>query len=259
MGHLERPVHLYVKKHNRTGLKYFGRTTENPYEYRGSGAYWTRHLDKYGDDVSTTIVGTYTDSEMLRAAAEAFSTEKKIVSSTKWANLLGEDGGVSGDGWSPRGDYRAKVAALDAAVARGLENKVDGQVSAPPSAPASAEAAPSASHKSLVWALAVAGILGTMWLFNGSRTAPQQPQAQSCSDLLRIAASVTRADRWEDPSASEFLDGFSGRCREEYSVWVDWQQIWEDAKSGTERCSYWAQFRIEPAAIELARRDGSCR
>ena len=31
------PTWLYVKQHPVTGLKYFGKTTQNPYRYKGSG------------------------------------------------------------------------------------------------------------------------------------------------------------------------------------------------------------------------------
>ncbi len=119
-NHLERPVHLYVKTHRRTGLKYFGRTTEDPYSYSGSGAYWVKHLAMYGNDVTTSVVGTYTDNFALRAKAKAFSAENNIATSTEWANLLPEDGGISGDGWSASQDHRAQIAALDAAVQRRL-------------------------------------------------------------------------------------------------------------------------------------------
>lgn len=37
-------IHLYVKIHNVTGLKYFGKTTKDPFKYRGSGKYWLAHL-----------------------------------------------------------------------------------------------------------------------------------------------------------------------------------------------------------------------
>lgn len=113
---LRPPVHLYVKKHRITGLKYFGRTTQNPYTYAGSGAYWQRHLEKYGPDVETTIVGTFHDSSELRKAAVSFSEEHKIASSTSWANLLPEDGDVAGEGWGSRLVFDSQVAALDRAV-----------------------------------------------------------------------------------------------------------------------------------------------
>ena len=37
-------IYLYLKQHNITGLKYFGKTEQNPYKYKGSGIYWLRHL-----------------------------------------------------------------------------------------------------------------------------------------------------------------------------------------------------------------------
>ena len=33
-------IYLYVKNHNKTGLKYFGKTSrENPYSYCGTGSH----------------------------------------------------------------------------------------------------------------------------------------------------------------------------------------------------------------------------
>ena len=39
------PSYLYVKTHNVTGLKYFGKTTRNPLTTNGSGVYWKSHID----------------------------------------------------------------------------------------------------------------------------------------------------------------------------------------------------------------------
>jgi hypothetical protein len=30
-------ISLYIKTHNTTGMKYLGKTTRNPFKYRGSG------------------------------------------------------------------------------------------------------------------------------------------------------------------------------------------------------------------------------
>ena len=120
---LHQPVHLYVKTHRMTGLKYFGRTVEDPYSYLGSGAYWIRHIARYGNDVSTRVIGTFTDEAQLRAVAKSFSVEHDIATSTDWANLLPEDGDVAGDGWTAGHDHSAQIAALDAAVRRRLEKK----------------------------------------------------------------------------------------------------------------------------------------
>lgn len=90
-----KPTYLYIKTHNKTKLKYFGKTIKNPNKYKGSGQYWLRHLDKNGNDVLTEILGYYTDkSECLNAALE-FSAKYNIVESNEWANLRVEslDGG----------------------------------------------------------------------------------------------------------------------------------------------------------------------
>ncbi|WP_062529109.1 hypothetical protein [Demequina rhizosphaerae] len=127
MAHdLDRPVHLYVKTHRVTGLKYFGRTVDDPYTYRGSGAYWVRHIGAYGNDVTTTVLGTFTDRADLRAAARDFSRENEVATSLSWANLLPEDGDVDGDGWAPSQDHTARIAALDAAVRRRMGREAAG-------------------------------------------------------------------------------------------------------------------------------------
>lgn len=90
-----KPTYLYIKTHNKTGLKYFGKTIRDPEKYQGSGYYWANHIKKYGYDVTTEILGYYTDkSECLLAAVE-FSNKNNIVESTDWANLRPEtlDGG----------------------------------------------------------------------------------------------------------------------------------------------------------------------
>ena len=37
-------MYLYVKTHNKSGLKYLGKTIQNPFKYKGSGTYWLRHI-----------------------------------------------------------------------------------------------------------------------------------------------------------------------------------------------------------------------
>lgn len=117
MGDMEKPVHLYVKTHNETGLKYFGRTTEDPGTYAGSGTFWRNHVAEYGENVTTEIVGTYTDEASLRSASELFSTENDVVNSVEWANLIPESG-MPGEGWKPGQDYSEAVEALKQATIR---------------------------------------------------------------------------------------------------------------------------------------------
>lgn len=97
-------IYLYIKTHNKTGLKYFGKTTrKDPYSYLGSGKVWKRHLRKYGNDVTTEILNMYDDKEKCLRDAIKFSIDNNIVESKEWANLKIEtlDGGDTSntDGW----------------------------------------------------------------------------------------------------------------------------------------------------------------
>ena len=91
-------IYLYVKKHNKTGLKYFGKTTKNdPYRYNGSGTYWKRHLNVHGKDISTLEVWKFDNIDECVKFALDFSEKNNIVESKDWANLNIENGrdGVS--------------------------------------------------------------------------------------------------------------------------------------------------------------------
>lgn len=104
-SHQKFPVHLYVKTHNKTGLKYFGKTvSSDPHKYRGSGRHWIRHLRVHGNDYTTSIVATFTTADGLYEFATTFSRENNIVESTDWANLIIEDG--LGGGFAPVSDAR---------------------------------------------------------------------------------------------------------------------------------------------------------
>lgn len=87
-----KPTYLYIKIHNQTGLKYFGKTIRDPFKYKGSGIRWLNHLLIHGNDVSTEVLGFFTTIEDCQQAALAFSKENKIVENKDWANLVIEDG-----------------------------------------------------------------------------------------------------------------------------------------------------------------------
>lgn len=91
------PTYLYVKTHKTTGLKYFGKTTGDPYLYQGSGIRWLKHLRLHGNDVNTTIVGFFTDRTECEKVAVQFSVKNKIVESKEWANMIIENGLDGGD------------------------------------------------------------------------------------------------------------------------------------------------------------------
>lgn len=86
-------IYLYVKTHNVTGLKYFGKTTNpNVFSYRGSGKKWKRHIKKYGYNVTTEILGSFKCVETCKQFAVDFSKKNNIVNSRQWANLKEENG-----------------------------------------------------------------------------------------------------------------------------------------------------------------------
>lgn len=92
------PTHLYVKTHNITGLKYFGKTTaKDPHKYKGSGHIWTPHIKKHGYDVTTEIIGYFIDRDECTTFALEFSEKHNIVNSKEWANLMLENGVCGGD------------------------------------------------------------------------------------------------------------------------------------------------------------------
>lgn len=162
---LDPPVHLYVKKHRVTGLRYFGRTTEDPRYYRGSGVYWTKHLDEYGDNVDTYVVGTYRDRRVLTADAERFSTRNDIVRSTEWANLLPEDGGVAGAGWTEGLDFSTQIQELDRAVKARLAGTQAGTTRTEPRPQPGAEFWPPSPGLIIgVAAVVIAIVYFNMWL-----------------------------------------------------------------------------------------------
>jgi hypothetical protein len=86
-------IYLYVKRHSVTGLKYFGKTIQNPYTYLGSGKHWSNHIAKHGKEhVETLNVWSFNDQAECANFASQFSINYNIVESKEWANLIPEDG-----------------------------------------------------------------------------------------------------------------------------------------------------------------------
>lgn len=110
-------VHLYLKTHRTTGMKYFGKTTKDPQVYQGSGVFWRKHLRKHGNDVETSVVASFDDDTQRDALMEFalwFSRENHIVESSAWANILEEDGlagkPVGAPGYVPTEEQRIQHA-----------------------------------------------------------------------------------------------------------------------------------------------------
>lgn len=88
-----KPTFLYIKKHTKTGLLYFGKTTKNPENYVGSGLHWKRHIYKHGIEFVETIwFCLFLDEESIVDFALQFSLENNITESESWANLQPENG-----------------------------------------------------------------------------------------------------------------------------------------------------------------------
>jgi hypothetical protein len=131
---LFKPTTLYVKTHNITGLKYFGKTTNDPFKYKGSGKYWLDHLKKHGNDVTTEIVGYFLDKNLCEEFSLKFSKDNDIVSSVNeygkkiWANQIfenGLDGGATRFG--PHSDItRKKIgqSQIGKNVSEGTKKKI---------------------------------------------------------------------------------------------------------------------------------------
>jgi len=113
-------VILYIATHNKTGLKYFGKTLRYHNQedlqkyYHGSGVYWKDHLNVHGDDVTMEVYGTYStnpkDADYVKPIALKLSEEWNIVEELNksgdrkgkkvWANQkpeTGIDGGASSE------------------------------------------------------------------------------------------------------------------------------------------------------------------
>lgn len=83
---------LYIKTHDKTGLKYLGQTKRDPFTYKGSGIYWSRHLKVHGKDHSTEIISRCETKAELEVCGLFFSKLFNVVKSKAWANLEEENG-----------------------------------------------------------------------------------------------------------------------------------------------------------------------
>ena len=94
-------IYLYKKTHNKTGLQYLGKTTQDPFKYKGSGKRWGNHINKHGYDVTTEILKECSTNEEIKEWGIHYSNLWNIVDSREWANLkpeYGDGGGIFGKG-----------------------------------------------------------------------------------------------------------------------------------------------------------------
>lgn len=113
-------IYLYKKTHKVTGLNYLGKTTQNPFKYKGSGKYWKAHLAKHGCEVDTEILKECKDTDELKQWGLYYSNLWNIVESNQWANLKEE----AGDGGTQSLETRAKMSE----VKRGKKQSDDSKI-----------------------------------------------------------------------------------------------------------------------------------
>lgn len=93
---------LYVKTHRKTGLKYLGQTSQDPFKYLGSGVDWGSHLKEFGNEVDTEILLQTSDREERNRLGRYYSALWHVVTAADdfgnkiWANRIPETGGGSG-------------------------------------------------------------------------------------------------------------------------------------------------------------------
>lgn len=89
-------ITLYLKTHKKTGLKYLGKTIQDPYTYLGSGKRWQNHLKKHGTDIKTEILFETDDPKKLAEQGIYYSKLWNVVESKDFANCK-EESGDGGD------------------------------------------------------------------------------------------------------------------------------------------------------------------
>jgi len=103
-------IYLYVKESPR-GLKYLGKTEQNPFEYLGSGTRWLHHIKKYklsSKDIKTIILFETEDKELLKEQGLYYSDLYNIVDNNDWANLKKENG--DGGGGPKSKDEKSRIS-----------------------------------------------------------------------------------------------------------------------------------------------------
>jgi hypothetical protein len=95
---------LYVKVHRKTGLRYLGQTTKNPFNYNGSGIDWIKHLTRFGKDIETIILLQTQSWKELTYWGRYYSNLWHVTMAVDnfgnriWANRIHETGGAGNAG-----------------------------------------------------------------------------------------------------------------------------------------------------------------
>lgn len=87
-------IYLYIKESPK-GLKYLGKTTQDPFLYLGSGLIWKRHIKKNKfdfNDIKTVILLESFDKNEIKKMGLYYSKIYNVVNEDNWANLRPENG-----------------------------------------------------------------------------------------------------------------------------------------------------------------------
>lgn len=114
--------YLYLKTHNKTGLKYLGKTNKDPHVYRGSGVRWTNHINKHGYDVTTEILAECDTNEEIALIGGYYSDLWNIVESEEFANLKPETG--DGGSYQHRQETKEKLSRIKKGLAAHNKGKL---------------------------------------------------------------------------------------------------------------------------------------
>jgi len=112
--------YLYIKTHNKTGLKYLGQTSQqDPHKYRGSGTRWIYHLRKHGYDYSTEILKECVDKNELKVWGLYYSNLWNVVEDQTWANLKPEEA----DGGQQSEESKRKIGLASKGRKQSIESR----------------------------------------------------------------------------------------------------------------------------------------
>ena len=114
-------IYLYLKTHNVTGLKYLGKTTQDPFKYKGSGIHWKHHIKKHGNDVTTNILLETECKKEFKKVGSYYSNMWNIVESKEFANMTKEEG--QGGSIPQSTESRQRQAAALRGVPKSEEHK----------------------------------------------------------------------------------------------------------------------------------------
>ena len=118
-------IYLYVKTHRKTNLKYLGKTSQDPFSYRGSGLDWVPHIKEHGNDCETIILRECETNQEIREWGRYYSKLYNVVDSEEWANRIPETGGGNGGDTGPLSvEHKKKISEAHKGMKHTEETKM---------------------------------------------------------------------------------------------------------------------------------------